>query len=491
MISLTQKVTKGVSWLALAQLAQRATTLVVTAVLARKLAPADFGLIALTLLVVNLLAYFQDMGLSAALVQRDELENDHLSTTFWLNVGAGLILGLAGIGLSPLVAAIFREPRLATVLMVVMISMPINGLGWTSHALLQRRLAFGYIALTEWIATAVSGVVAIVLAVSGAGVWALVWQNISSALVLSFSRLALGQWRPRFEVRIQRVRELFRFSSGAFGYFVVNHGMRNVDNAIIGAVLGATALGYYSLAYNLVLMPGMTICGLIGRVMFPALSSVQNDLVRFRRAYLRMARMVASITFPLIIGLGATAPLFIRTVYGERWSPAIRIVQILIVVGFFEAIAFWGVAAWALGKTQLTLVLAIGSLALMTIAFSVGVRWGLTGVSLAYVIVSPIIFLVPHFLTNRLMGLRLPTFLNAIAPPLFAAGVMGAVVTLVTLRGILISTSNWVNLAAYVLLGACIYLAALLLIGVANHNRKEIFPWLLGRELSDEGALLS
>src|SRR5438105_10981330 len=108
-MSLTRKVTSGVSWLTAAQVAQRATTLVVTAILARQLAPEDFGLIALTLLTVNLISYFQEMGLSAALVQRKELENEHVVTAFWLNVTAGLVLGVIGYCLAPVVALIFRE----------------------------------------------------------------------------------------------------------------------------------------------------------------------------------------------------------------------------------------------------------------------------------------------------------------------------------------------------------------------------------------------
>src|SRR2546421_796985 len=115
-MSLTSKVTSGVSWLSVAFFAQRAMILVVTAILARQLSPEDFGLIALTLLTVNFVSYFQDMGLSAALVQRKELENDHLVTAFWLNVVAGILLGAIGCGLSPLVALIFREPRLTPLL---------------------------------------------------------------------------------------------------------------------------------------------------------------------------------------------------------------------------------------------------------------------------------------------------------------------------------------------------------------------------------------
>jgi len=471
--------------LAVAQVAQRATTLVVTAILARKLLPADFGLIALTLLSVNFISYFQDMGLSSALVQRAELEKQHLDTAFWVNVAGGLMLGVIGLALSPVLAVFFREPRLTRLLMVMMITLPINGLGWASYALLQRRLAFKQIAIIEWVNVSVSGVAAIALAISGIGVWALVAQNIVGSLIIAGGRLAAADWFPGLSFSRKRFRELFSFSSGALGYFLVNHVMRNVDKMIIGGVLGATALGFYSIAYNLILMPGMTICGLVGRVMFPALSSVQTDLSRFRRAYLRMARTVAFATFPMIVGLGATARIFVPTIYGDRWLPSIPILQILIVIGFFEAIAIWGAAAWALGNTRMSVICAVISLVMMTASFAVGVNWGLTGVAWAYVIASPIIFLVPHIWTNRLMDLRLGSLLEAIAPPLCAASVMGLSVWWLINDGVRLFTASWANLIAYVALGAAIYALVLLSMAFVYRRQHSVISWLIGRHLAD------
>ncbi|MDQ2855166.1 MAG: lipopolysaccharide biosynthesis protein [Acidobacteriota bacterium] len=487
-MSLGRKVTHAVSWLAVAQVAQRATTLVVTAILARRLLPADFGLIALTLLTVTFISYFQDMGLSAALVQRPNLEKDHLNTAFWVNVGGGLVLGLLGVALSPLISTLFREDRLTKIVMVMMITLPINGLGWASHSLLQRRLTFKTIAVVEWLSMFLSGVGAITLALLGAGVWALVAQNIISSVVSASGRLFAARWLPGFSFSKQSFRELFSFSSGALGYFLVNHGMRNLDKAIIGSVLGATALGFYSIAYNLILMPGMTICSLVGRVMFPALSSLQHDLVRFRRAYLRMARTVAFATFPLIIGLAATAKMFITTIYSDRWAPSVPIVQILVIIGFFEAIAIWGAAAWALGNTRMSLICAIISLCVMSIAFGIGVHWGLPGVAWAYVITSPIVFLLPHLWTNRLMGLRLGTLVEAIAPPFCAAGVMGMAVWLLISDGVRLFGARWANLLGYIVLGGVIYALALLVMAVVYSRQHGMLSWLIGRHLTEVEA---
>lgn len=484
-VSLTQKVTKGVSWLAIAQVAQRLTTLVTTAILARKLLPEDFGLIALALLTVNFISYFQEMGLSSALVQRDSLDDAHLSTSFTVNLVAGFVLGALGFALSPLVATMLREPRLAPVLAAMTITMPINGCGWTSSALLQRRLQFNRIAIIEWLVVLLSGAVAIALAVLGAGVWALVAQNMVAALVSMGGRVIAAGWFPKLAFSMNRARSLFSFSAGALGYFVVNHGMRNVDKVIIGGALGTTALGYYTIAYNLILMPGMTICSIVGRVMFPALSSLQSDIPRFRRAYLRMVRALTFGSLPLIFGLAATAPLFLTTIYGDKWQPAVPVLQVLIVVGVFEAVAVWGAAAWALGKTKMTLMLAIVSLVTMTIAFGVGVRWGVLGVAWAYVVASPIVFFIPHLWTNKLMKLPLTSFFNAIGPPLFASTIMALSIWILIARGVQLFSSRWANLSVYVLTGAAIYALCLLLIGVIYKRKHSMVAWLVGRHLSD------
>ncbi|HEY6119625.1 MAG TPA: lipopolysaccharide biosynthesis protein [Pyrinomonadaceae bacterium] len=484
-MSLTQTVTRGASWLAVAQIAQRLTTLLVTAILARQLLPEDFGLIALTLLAVNFISYFQDMGLGSALVQRETIDDDHLSTTFWLNLSCGLLLALVGVALSPLIAAAFREPRLTILLVTMMATMPINGCGWTSSAILQRRLRFKEIAIIDWVTTLVSGLLAVILALSGAGVWSLIGQNIAASVISSGGRLVAAKWLPRARFNFRKARQLASFSIGALGYAVVNHGMRNVDNAIVGAFLGVTALGYYSLAYNLVLMPGMTVCGLIGKVMFPALSSLQNDLPRFRRAYLRMVRSVAFITFPLILGLGATANPLVPAIYGPRWLPVVPIIEILILVGVFEAIAVWGIAAWALGQTRMSMQLACISLISMTAAFLIGVRWGLVGVAWAYVAISPLVFILPHIWTNHLMHLRFSLLLKALTPPFVASLLMTIIVLGLRMNEFQVSKLPWINLFAYVVIGGCVYSISLITIALMTRQDEGIGSWILGRNLSD------
>ncbi|MGB9180385.1 MAG: lipopolysaccharide biosynthesis protein [Pyrinomonadaceae bacterium] len=482
-MSLGKRVTSGVSWLAVAQVAQRASSLVITAILARHLSPEDFGLIALAVLVINFITYFQEMGLTSALVQRAELNDDHLDSAFWINIGAGLILALVGGALSRPVSLIFNEPRIAPVIVVMMIALPVNGLGWTSYSLLQRRLEFRTVALIEWVSSLASGLIGVGLALGGAGVWALVAQNLSMSVFMAGGRFMGAKWYPRLRFNMQRARELFSFSLSAFGYGAVHHGIRNIDKVLIVRVLGAEALGYYTLAYNLVLLPSLTICGIVERVMFPALASVQSDLARFRRVYVRLARTVALATFPLIIGLGATAPLFVKTVYGEKWGPVVPVLQILIIMGLFEGINITSRIFWSLGRPQLIFWLATLSLIVLTLGFAIGVQWGLAGVAWTYAIVSPVVFILPHLLANRLMKLGLKTFMRVLVLPLFAATVMGIVITLLTARGFSPLSWDWANLSILILIGAIVYAAVIAALGIFNVKGDGLISWLSGQHL--------
>ena len=301
-------------------------------------------------------------------------------------------------------------------------------------------------------------------------------------------RLIVARWLPRFSFSLRHARELSSFSLSAFGYFLANHGTRNIDNAIVGGVLGATALGYYALAHNLILIPGISICGIVGRVMFPALSSMQDDIVRFRRAYLRMARTVASASFPCIVGLWATAPVLVITIYGEKWVPVVPLVRILAVIGFFEGISIWSMAVWALGKTKITFHIMLVSFAVMTLAFGIGVSRGALGVAWAYVIVCPIIFIAPHLLTNYLMRLRIGPFLKALAPPFCASAVMGITVWVFINHGIEFSAFRWLNLLIFIVIGGAVYIASLIIIAVANKPEKGIIPWVMGQHLVEVEA---
>lgn len=480
-MSLTKKVTGGVLWLATAQIARRASGIVIMAVLAHLLKPVDFGLIALTSVTTGFIAIFADMGVTSALVQRTEVGEEHLATGFWLSLSLSSFLALIGIILAYPIAILYKEPRLVSLLRVMMLTLPISSLGQVSDVLLQRRLAFKQIAAIDWVSSLTAGLIGVGLASAGVGVWALVAQSIALPLIATCGRLVAAKWIPQIIFNHNCVRDLLAFGLAVLGCAVVNYGVTNVDNALIGGVLGAKALGYYMMAYTLAMMPSSSAGSLVSRVMFPALSSIQTDLPRFRNAYMRMLRVVAAVTFPCSIGLGATAPFFVRAVYGEQWAPVIPLLQVLIIWSTFQAINLSGNVFYALGKPNIILYYATGSLALMTLTFAVSVRWGLMGVTWATALVSLPVCLGPHVLANRLISLSGRMFCKSIAPPLFAALMMGAVIQLLLYLQLQPFQAVWANLLIMVATGAISYAAILVTIGIAfGYRPSSVASWFMG-----------
>jgi PST family polysaccharide transporter len=485
---IAQKLSRSVGWLALAQVVRRLSGLVVTALLARMLAPSDFGLVALASLATQLLGTVTEMGLTSALVQRQESDETDFSTGFWLAIGSSVAFGLLGLALANQIGAIFHEPRIVPLFRVMLLTLPISAMGQLPDAILQRKLDFKTISKVDWISGVGSGIVGVVAALSGLGVWALVLQLISASLLATILKSIFLRWRPRFVFRMPTARRLVAYGSSLVGLGLVNFATVNVDNALIGARISAAALGYYMLAFNLVLLPSNNVGGLVGRVMFPALASMQSDRQLFLRAYASMLRVVAVVTFPLVVGLGVTAPLAVFAIYGPQWEQTIRLLEILAFVGVLQSVNVSGVAYSAIGKPQILLAWAIVSLAVMTAGFAIGSRWGVEGVAWSYLIVSPIVCLPPHLIVNRLIGMRQLDFARIVGVPLVAALMMGAVVLLVRNIGAVARIPGIGQLVLVSGLGGITYAGLLLTFAYLSGARKAPLTWITRQHITLNSA---
>jgi O-antigen/teichoic acid export membrane protein len=468
------RVTRGVTWLAGAQVARRVSGLAVTAILARILVPGDIGLMTLATLATQLLGLVSELGLTSALVQRPNATERDFSNGFWLALLVSVTLAISGILAADTIGRLFHEPRIVPLLRVTMLVLPLSALGQISDVKLQRTLNFRRIATIEWMSAVVSGTIGIALALTGARVWSLVAQLIVAALITTVLRQAYAPWRPKLQFDQRSSYQLLTYGLSIVGVGLINYLSLNIDTMLVGGSLGAEALGFYALAFNLAMLPATNISGLVTRVMFPALSSLQGEPVRFREAYARMLNMVGTVTFPVIVGLGATAHLAVPLVYSDRWMPAVPILRILAIVGIFQAVNVSGVAYYALGRPYFLLAYASLSTAVLAAAFYVGVGYGVQGVAWSWAIVSPLVCIPPHLIANRLMGLRQGSFAAATGYPLGAALVMGAGVFLID-RALLAGMSlTSVRLALLVPAGIALYVAALWLSLILQGKRPNV-----------------
>lgn len=424
-MSLRDKAISGVKWAGTAQVLRNVLAVITTAILARLLSPSDFGLMGMAVVVVAFMNLFGDLGISAAIVHRRELSANLLSSAFWANVGFGFLLtALVAFG-APLVAAFYLEPRLAPLLAALSAILLFTSLGVVQRALLERTLRFSTIAVVETSATGLGSAVGIGAAVLGAGVWSLALQALTLAAANTLLLWRFSPWKPGWKFAWAELRSVTGYSLNLTGFGVVNYFSRNADKLLIGRYLGAQDLGYYVLAYQLMLYPLQQISRVVGRVMFPVFSRMQDDDTRFQNAYLKTTTTIAMVTLPMMCGLWVLAEPLVLAVFGPSWKPVAVLLMILAPVGAIQSLGtLVGDIYQAKGRTDLQFRWGLFSSFIIVSSFVIGLRWGIVGVAAAYAVATIILTYPGLRLAYGLINMSVRRMIVALARPAAAALVM-------------------------------------------------------------------
>jgi len=423
--NLTQRTIAGMLWLASGKAAYAGLQLIVLAVLARLVTPADFGVVSAALVVIAFSAIVSQLGLGPALVQRADLEPRHVDTAFTASVLFGLVLGAALWVAAPAVAGFFRTADVAPVMRALAWVFPLQGLGITAESLARRDLRFRWLALLDAKAYGLGyGVVGVGLALAGWGVWALVAGEISESLFRS--AILLRSRPPRLRPTLERraLRELLYFGSGFTVAKVANFFAVNGDNLVVGRMLGPAALGLYGRAYQLMSAPAASFGTVLDNALFPVMARVQHDLPRLRMAYRHGIALVAVVVLPVTVALFLLAPEFVHVVLGPRWGDVVLPFQILAA----------GMVLHTTSKLGDSLVRATGAVyrrawrqgvfAALVIAGSlIGQRWGIVGVAGGAMFALSINFLLMAQLSVSMAEMPWRDFWGAHLPALLVAAV--------------------------------------------------------------------
>ncbi|MDM8553303.1 MOP flippase family protein [Desulfococcaceae bacterium HSG7] len=427
--NLRKSAVSGIKWSSISQFGKQGLSFIVTAILARLLNPSDYGLIGMATVVIGFMQLFKDLGTSAAIIQRQNLSQILISSIFWMNAGFGiLMMGLTWL-IVPFVSLFYHEPRLTFVLRVLSFSFVISGLSIVQNALLQKKLSFDMLAKSEIISAVCGSIIGIAMAVKGFGVWSLVVQTITAELCMTICLWISSDWRPSLCFSGAEIKSISSYSLNLTGYSIFNYFARNADYIIIGRYLGAQDLGYYTLAYRLMLYPLQSVTSVIGRVLFPIFSQIQNDNERFRRVYLKICFSIALITFPMMTGLWVVSESFILSILGEKWCTVIPLLMILAPVGMIQSVGSTvGAIYQAKGRTDWMFRWGIATGTFATICFIIGVRWGIMGVAWAYFFASFIVFAYPNFaIPFRLIELKFRELLSVLWRPFVCSMMMFSV----------------------------------------------------------------
>jgi O-antigen/teichoic acid export membrane protein len=424
-VTLKAQTLSGLFWSFLSQGGKQASQFVITAILARLVSPADFGLLGMATVFTGFALIFGELGIGGAIVQKQDLRDEHYSSAFWLNILVGSCLTGLFVLLAPLIASFFGTPELRLIVVVLSLNFFLSSFTVVQQAILTKAMHFRTLMVRDLGAVILSGVVGIVCAMRGLGVWSLVAQTLTYTIVNNFLLWMLSSWRPQFAFSRAAIGDIFHFSANMTGFQIVNYLARNVDHLIIGKFLGAQALGYYTLAYKLMMLPLQNSTWVINKVMFPAFSRIQDQLEKVQENYLKLLKAVALLVFPGMALFHVLAPDLVSLVYGHRWQPAVALIEILCFCGMAQSISsLGGIIYLSQGKADVQLKMSLVSASLLSVILLSVVTRGLGVVSLAYTLFYVAWMNVSLYVVARMIRLRVMEVYRKLLPPLLLSGAM-------------------------------------------------------------------
>ena len=457
---LEQTVMSG-AWMGAMNVAARALQLLMVVILANLLDPADFGLLGIALLVLSGLNKFSKLGLNAAVIQNKEENVDEYMDTMWLlQLARGAILASVMITLAPLIASVFNEPQATNIVRALALSPVLVAIRNPAVVYFQKNMNFHMEFLYQISGSLTRFVVSICWAIVSPTVWALVGGLLASRFIrLVFSYLA-HDFRPWPRLNRGHARELIDYGKWITGNSILFFLYSEGDDAVVGWLLSSTALGFYQTAYRLSNAPATEVTQVISSVMFPAFSTLQEDIAAMREAYYRVLQISMLIACPAAFGIAAVAKVFILTFMGEEWAPMVTVMQILAAYGLMRALGKTMGPLWkAIGRPDYVTKLSALRVALIAILIvPATTAYGIEGTALLIVgvYIFPILPIDTYLILRSIEG-SYRRFASEIAYPLAASAAM---------FGAVVYVDRWapfgpsvVEFALLVTVGAAVYVA--------------------------------
>jgi PST family polysaccharide transporter len=458
MTSFRHRAVSAVAWSLASQAGRLAALRLTSLVLARLLAPREFGLLTMVTVLTNFAVLVSDLGIGAALIQRRDVTREQLSSAFWLVLGVATALAAAFALGAPLVARLYGEPTLAPLVVAVSVTLVFDASSTIQRTRMAKALDFRRLSAVEGLALVASSAVAVAMAYRGWGAWSLAAQLVLLSAVPALLVWVVDDWSPRGRLDRAALGRLVPFGLRVSGARAANYWSQNLDNLLVGAVLGASELGAYAAAYSICFFPVQSLTNGLSRALYPMLCLVQEDAARLRSLYLRAVEALAFASFPLMLGLAVTAEPLVATLFGARWSAMVPLLRIFALAGLAQSIAIENNVFGATGRADLRLRVEGLCKVNLIVGIVVGLRWGATGVAAGYAVASLANWYPQVAVAARQLGLTRRGYAGAIAPALGCATAMAA---LVWLTGALLPSGwpAWARFAALVATGSVVYIA--------------------------------
>lgn len=451
-----KKAAKGMGWTYLSFGLAKILNLVTISILARLLVPEHFGVVSLATLTMDYLSVINDLGLSAALIQKRERVNESASIAFILNVIAGAILTLIIFLIAPYAALFFKEPQVTSVLQFLGLTFIITALGSVQNVLLQRELNFRKKIIPEIGSTVIKAIISISLAFAGFGVWALVFGQLAGVAFSSLLLWVIVPWRPKLFWDSNIVKDMLKYGLSIMGNNAMSIWEDSFDYFVIGLIYTPTALGVYTLAYKLPQTLVLNILWIMTAVLFPAFSSLQNQIDALKESFLTVMRYVELLVTPICLGMIIAADPLIRIAFGEQWLDAIPILRVLSLYVWVVSIGFHvGDVYKAIGRPDILIKTSIPMFIVRLILLWIGAQYSLVGVAYGHLVAGILSGILRFFVAAYFLKLTIWEFTKELTAFVCAVGLAALAIPTLYLTA---STAPLLQLIAVIIAGAIGYL---------------------------------
>lgn len=442
-------------WSAADSVTRQAVQLAVSVMLARMLSPAEFGTVALLGLFVGVAGVLVEGGFSSALIQSRDVSDDDLSTVFWLNLAAAAIAASVLWLAAPVIAAFFEKTVLEAMTGVMALTLLTGSAGAIQQTQFVKRLDMRPVAIASAGSIVLSGIVAVVMAWSGFGVWALVAQSLVGSVATTSLLWLQSAWRPKLAVRRSSIRRLFGFGGYMLASGLLDVSFNQLYTLLLGRLYGAAELGLYARAQATSQLPSAVLNQIVARVSFPVFARAESKerVAADMRVALQATMLVNA---PVMLGMAAVAEPLVAVLFGARWMACAPLLQVLCLAGLMMPLHVVNLQAlMGIGQSarffRLEVAKKVVGIALITAAASRGAL----GIAWAMVVFGVAALVVNSFYARDLLGYGLPRQIADVAPTVGAASVMAASVT--ALHSALTLQSSVIQLGLEVTLGVAVF----------------------------------
>jgi len=428
-MSLRKQATYGFVWTFAQQFGNQFIGFFVSLILARLLLPSEFGLIGMIAIFVSIGNMLVSSGLTQSLVRSSNIDEDDYSTVFYFNLVSSIIIYFIIFFLAPLVAKFYEQPIITDLLRVYCLTFIISAFAAVQQAKLTREMNFKTQAFISIPSTVTGGVVGVVLAYLGFGVWSLVWSYLTTSVVNTIQLWIYSKWSPLLVFK----REKF-ISHFNFGYKLTLSGLlesifNNIYLIVIGKYFSVAQVGFYTRAETMKQLPVINISTTLQKVTFPIFSSIQDDDVRLKRIYKQLMEIVIFVIAPVLIFLAILAEPTFRFLFTEKWLPAVPYFQILCITGILYPIHSYNINILNVkGRSDLVLKLEVIKKVVIIITILIAIKFGILALLYGQILTSIVAFIINTHYTGKLIDYNAIEQSKDILPAIGIAMVSGALI---------------------------------------------------------------